>query len=171
MDAGEAEEIRRAVIAMVSGLIPLNTAWCQVRAVNDQTCNVLHDDLLIENILLGYDKSGVIIYPSINSDVLVAFINNTKNVGAVIMAEKTDKVDILGNANGGVPKITPLNDELAKLNQNFTILKNATAAAISTLSAAIDGGVTSTAFNTALSGIQLQDLTQIENIKVRTGNG
>jgi len=171
MNAGEAEEIRKAIRAMVMNMIPLNTAWCKVKSVNGYSCNVEFDDLLIENILLGFDKSGVVIKPVINSDVLVAFINNTRNIGAVIMVEQTDSVEIMGNVNGGTVKINPLKTELAKLNSNLNVLKVATQAAITTLSGIIDGGASASAFNAAIAAMQLQDLTQLENVKIKHGNG
>jgi hypothetical protein len=171
-----AELIRKTVRAMVEGMIPLNSAWCTVKSVdsNKRTCDVYLDgdkDLVIEEILLGFDKSGVIVKPKVNSDVLVMFVNNTKTIGAVVMVEKTDSVEIMGTNFGGIPKINPLKTELQKLDAKITTVKTAAGSAIGTLSGIIDSGTSGTAYNAAVAALPTQDLTQLENEKVKMGNG
>lgn len=163
------EEIRRAILAMMEGKIPTNSTWAKVKSVTGQTCTILDDDLEIEGILLGFDQSGVIVYPQVNSDVLVMFIDNTKTNGAVVYVENTDKIEIKGNTLGGLVKITPLKTELNKLSANIQTLKTATAAAVSAFSAILDGGATATAFNAAVTSLPAVDVSQLENTKVKHG--
>lgn len=114
------ETIRKTIQAMMEGLIPLNSTWCTVSAIDEQTCKVKIDDLEIEGILLGYDKSDVIVYPKTDTDVLVAFIDNTKTNGAVIMVQETDKIEIMGNANGGLGLTEKIAERLKRLEDSLT---------------------------------------------------
>lgn len=108
---------------MVEGLIPINSTWMTVKEVVDQTVTVLDGDLEIEGILLGYDKSGVIVFPKANTDVLVAFVDNSNTNGAVIMVEETDHVEMMGIANGGIGLTAKIAERLQRIEDAFDALQ------------------------------------------------
>lgn len=164
--------IRKVVLSMMEGLIPLNSTWCTVVSVSDQVCKVRIDDLEVEDILLGWDKSGVIVYPKVNTDVLVVFIDNSKTNGAVINVKETDKIEIMGNNYKGIPIL----DEIKK---NMDAIKNylsAEKAAISAAFLAVGAGTSAngasgkSSFDTAMAS-QTITFSDMENKKVKHGNG
>lgn len=176
------EEIRKAILSMLMGLIPLNCTWCKVLSVSDQVCKVEIDGLQIEDILLGFDKSGVIVYPKPNTDVLVAFIDNSKTNGAVIYVKETDKIEIMGNVNGGIgltekiaERIKRLEDSLAafeiKYNTHLSIYNNHVH-----LGGLLGGGLTGTTTPDA-ANVSSQNLnprtnqSYISSTKIKHGNG
>lgn len=154
----------------MEGQIPLNSTWCKVKSVSGQECTVLIDDLEIEGILLGYEKSGVIVYPKNDTNVLVAFIDNTKTAGAVIIVEETDKIEIMGSANGGLVKSEKTAEQLNKIEQDVNSLKQ-----IITAWSPIpnDGGAALKAAAATWAGQMLQttNKTVLENPKVKHGEG
>lgn len=109
---------------MLEGLIPLNSTWCTVTEVTNQTCKVKVDDLEIEGILLGFNKSDVIVYPKNNTDVLVAFVDNTKTNGAVIMVQETDKIEMMGNVNGGIGLTEKIAERLKRAEDSIKNLES-----------------------------------------------
>lgn len=113
------EEIRKAITSMVKGLIPINSTWCVVKSVSAQECVILIDDLEIDGILLGYDKSGVIIYPKPNSNVLVAFVDNTQTTGVVLTVEETNKIELMGNVNGGIGLTEKISERLKRVEDSL----------------------------------------------------
>lgn len=176
------EEIRKAILAMLAGAIPLNSTWCTVISIDGQKCTVSIDDLEIEDILLGFDKSGVIVYPKINTDVLVAFIDNSKTNGAVIYVQETDKIEIMGNVNGGIgltakiaERIKRLEDSFAsyeaKYNAHLTVY-NTHVHAGGVLSGGLTGSTTPDSVNASSENLTPRtDQDYISNSKVLHGNG
>ncbi len=164
------EEIRRGVKSMLEGLIPLNSSWYKVKTVDGQKCTIMDDDLEIEGILLGYSKSGVIVYPKPDTDVLVAFVDNSKTNGAVIMVEKTESVEIMGSDNGGILISQSTADKFNAIEQDLNSLKQVF---VSWVVVANDGGA---ALKAAISTWAAQVLietqaTELENDKIKHGNG
>ena len=126
--SAETEEIRKAVISILEGKIPLISSWCTVKAINGTVCDVILDgdeDLLIPDVLLGFDKSGMVIKPQVNTDVLVLFIDNTKTNGAVVMVEQTDTIELMGNEFDGLPKVNSVVEKMNNLENDLNTLKNA----------------------------------------------
>lgn len=118
------EEIRRAIIAMILGQIPLNATWGKVKEVQAQTVTVTIDELDIENILLGFDKSGVVVYPVVGSDVLVSFFNNSKMLGCVICVKETEKIELFGNEYGGIGLTDKIAERIKRLEDNLDALRD-----------------------------------------------
>lgn len=169
----EKEDIRKSVLAMMEGKIPLNSAWCTVKTINGDTCDVIFDDdenLIISDILLGFDKSGVIVKPIVNTDVLVLFINNTRTNGAVVMVEETDGIEIMGNEFDGIPKVAAL---LSEINDLKTVINDLKTVFTGWTPVPNDGGAALKAAVTAWASQQLQPTQQstIENDKVKHGKG
>ena len=166
----EEEEIRRALISMIQSLIPVNTTWGTVKSVSGQKCVVTVDELDIPNVLLGFSNSGVVVYPKVNTRVLIGFINNTRTLPFVLIAEETDKVELMGNSNGGIVVSKKTADKLNVIEKSINDLKNIFAAWTPVAS---DGGA---ALKTALAIWMTQLLTEtqdvnLENDKIKHGNG
>lgn len=170
-----AELIRKAVLAIMEDKIPLNSAWCTVKSVDAtaKTCTVILDDdedLKLEGILLGYTKSGLVIIPKNNSDVLVQFINNTKTVGYVICVQESLNAELMGNNFGGLMK-----SEIAK--QKYQALENKFNQLISLLNGWLpvpnDGGASlKTLLTTWLAtDFTLTTKAELENAAVKHGDG
>lgn len=164
------EKIRRAIIAIIEGKIPLNSTWAKVKSVSGQTCTITIDELDIENILLGFDKSGVIVYPVIGSDVLVMFIDNSKTNGAVVYVKETDKIEIMGNAKGGLAIVGSLTQQYNKIEQDLNLLKQVLTTWVPV---AQDGGAALKAASATWAGSLLTQTidSDIENDKVKHGQG
>lgn len=161
------EKIRRALIAIIDSRIPLATEWGNVKSVSGKTCTVTIDELDIPDILLGFDNSGVIVYPKVGSDVLVLYVSNQKTIGVIVYATQTDKVEIMGNVNGGLIKVDNLK------TQYDTALDAIVAACVAgfTAQAGIDGSIGLNAFNAAKTAIIHLNKTPLENTKIKHGNG
>lgn len=177
--SADAEEVRKAILAITENRIQLISEWCTVKTVNDKTCDVIFDDdddLVIYDVLLGFDKSGVVVKPKLNTYVLVLFINNTKNNGAVIMVQETDDIEIMGNEFGGLVKINPMLEKVNNLENEINELKTIIQAII--LSGTTSSGAPVT--NGSLAGyfgsydaspIIPTQLNEIENTKIKHGKG
>lgn len=173
--------IRKVVLSMMEGLIPLNTTWCEVVSVTDQVCKVKIDDLEIEDILLGFDKSGVIVYPKANTDVLVAFIDNSKTNGAVIYVKETDKIEIMGDANGGIGLTDKIAERLKRVEDSFFNLQTKFNAHLTLYSAHVHSGGTISGStgttvpdttNTSSENVTPRtDQNYISSTKIKHGNG
>ncbi|MBX7204143.1 MAG: hypothetical protein K1X81_01850 [Bacteroidia bacterium] len=161
---------------MAKRQVKVTTAWVTVKAVDwdekTMTATGLMDDLDYNDVLLGI--GSVYTKPKQGTKALIGLIENQDAATFLIECEEVEEMLINslqitfndGN-NKGLVKVDPLKTELQKLNTNNTILKNAAAAAITTLSGLLDGGATATTFNTAVAGMQTQNLTQLENDKVK----
>jgi hypothetical protein len=116
----ESEKIRRSIQAMVGKKESSNhTAWGTVKSVSGQTCTVTIDDCDNENILLGFDLSGVIVYPKVNKDVLILFSDEKKINGVVIYCEETDKIEIMGTEYGGLGLTEKIAERLKRIEDSF----------------------------------------------------
>jgi hypothetical protein len=161
----ESEEIRKALIAIVKGSNSVVAEWCRVKSITGKSCTVDVDGLAIDKIALGFDDSGVTVYPKENTDVLVLFASNTNNVGVVIWAKETDKIEIMGNGNGGLIKIDDLKQQY---DNNLEAIKASCVAGFTAL-AGLDGSASLNAFNTAKNSILALDKTALENDKIKHG--
>ena len=157
---------------MMEGLIPINSSWCKVKSVTDQTCTVVDEELEIRGILLGFDKSGVIVYPKVNTNVLVAFIDNTNTMGAVIMVEETENIEMMGKDYGGIPILQKIEDNLNAIKNYLAVEKTAVVAGFNSVGvgSAANGPAGAASFNSAMAG-QAITFSDMENKKVKHGNG
>lgn len=187
MDAEEKEKIRQAIRTIVRDMIPKeHSEWVSVKSVTGQTCTVTISDgsetgTDIEDILLGYEKSDVIVYPKVNSDVLVLFTDNKKTKGAVIMVEETDKVEIMGINFGGLGLTEKIAERLKRLEDGFENFQTTFNNHLTTYSThthpgvTAGGGVTGSAApdtNTSNESVTPRtDQDYISNTKVKHGDG
>jgi hypothetical protein len=159
----------------------------QVLSVNEEerTCHIKSissdAEFEFENAALSAEgNDGVIIIPAVDSTVTVVIARQTIYITQysdidkfLVIIDKTIDLEISKDGhvfnkgkNGGVPNINPLKVEMAKLTGNDTILKTAIAAGFSAL-AALDSGASLAAFNSASAGMQVQDLSTLEDTKVK----
>lgn len=164
------EEIRRAIIAIVDSRIPLVTEWAKVKSIEGKTCTVVIDELEIPGILLGFENSGVIVYPTVNTDVLVLYIAKQKTIGVIVYAEETTKIEIMGNANGGLVNVGPLVDKLNALESDNNELKTILQLWVPV---ANDGGAALKTASATWASSTLTPTVQadIENTNIEHGNG
>lgn len=150
------EDIRKAVISILEGRVPLVSAWCEVKAVNETTCDVIVDDdsdLVLKGILLGYDKSGAVVTPEVGTDVLVLFVNNTKTNGVVVMVEKTAAIDIFGKNFGKIPVTSDIVERLNNIENDLNNFKTALAQCLSPIVPEPGNGA-----NSALQAVMIAQL-------------
>jgi hypothetical protein len=166
------DKMRKGIIAMLEGLIPMNSTWCEVVSVTDQECTVKIDDLEIEGILLGFDKSDVIVYPKVNTNVLVAFVDNSKTNGVVIRVEQTDKIEIMGSNYGGIPILNEIKNNLDAIKDYLTAQNSAIEAGFIAvgIGTAANGTNGKTVYDSAMAS-QAISFSDMENTKVKHGNG
>lgn len=164
---------------MIAGVIPLNATWGKVKSVTAQTVTVTIDELDIENILLGFDKSGFIAYPKVGSDVLVSFFNNSKTLGCVICVKETDHSEIMGSEFGGIGLTEKIAERIkrnedatkdleARLNQHVTLFNVHTHSGVT----AGAGSSGTPAPDTGVSNVNLTPRTNqdyISNDKIKHG--
>ena len=146
----------------------MTAIWAVCKSVSAQTCVITIDDLDIENISLGTSNAGVIIYPTAGANVMVLFEDNTLN-GRVIDADATDSIELMGNANGGIP-ITA--NVVTRLNNIETAYNDF----VTKFDAHIHSGGTIAGNTATPTVVDTDTLTEtvnsdIENTKVKHGNG
>lgn len=117
MDEPTKEDIRKAILAIVSSIIPAVSEWCTVKSVDwlNKTCAVILDDdseLVLPTVRLGFDKNGISLKPVVDTQVLVLFIGGNLNVGVVVMVEESEEIEIFGNEFGAIPVTASIVDRL-----------------------------------------------------------
>lgn len=118
-------DVRRALKTMFDKEKTTTCAWYKCTAVADRTCTILLDadnDLKVEGILLGVSKSGVVVYPVVNTDVLVVFIDGSKTNGRVVDCEEAERIEFMGNDFSGLVKVEELVKKLNDLEDLVTDL-------------------------------------------------
>lgn len=151
--------------------IPIQVSIGKVVSINNpkRTCTVEREDLpTLYDVQLQpivQLNKGFYICPKLNSYVLVGIIENKHNHAFILSFSEIEEIHLGDSVNEGIVKIQPLKTELQKLNGNIDILKNATQAIASALDALIPG--TSIAFQTAVSAMSTQNLSNLENTKVK----
>lgn len=122
----EEEEIRRAVTAMFERNVPLIATWLKVKSVEGKTCTVVRDeenDLTVDGILLGYDKSGNIEIPKNDTDVLVLFTDGTRTNGAVMKCEESISMELMGDEFHGIPKVEKIEEKFNNIESDINQMK------------------------------------------------
>lgn len=163
------EKIRKAIQALIDARIPIVTQWATVVSIDDEKCVVKIDDLEISDILLGFSKSGIVEYPTVNTDVLVGFVNNSKTAGVVLMCEKVDSIQMMGDVNAGIVKHDVLKQNLISINNYINTLKATISIALGTIDI-VAGSVSKPTFDSTMAGVAIT-LNDMENTKIKHGNG
>lgn len=170
----EENEIRRAIKTLFDKEKKTTCAWYKCTAVADRTCTILLDaenDLKVEGILLGVSKSGVVVYPAVNTDVLVVFIDGSKTNGRVVDCEEAERIEFMGNDFSGLVKVTDLVDKLNALEDDLNALKKVFG--VTWIVAPTDGGA---ALKAAAATWYAQPIIKtvkknLENEKIKHGKG
>lgn len=179
------EEIRRAILAIIDlrlkSRIPLVCEWVKVKSVTDQSCDIeIDESLTIPNILLGFDKSAVIVYPKVNSNVLVLFTDTKKTNGVVIYVEETDKIEQMGVANGGIGLTEKIAERLERAETAIENIQNTFNQHLITynthvhLGGTLSGSTGTTTPDTNISTENVNPKTNqnyISSTKIKHGNG
>ncbi len=172
---GEEQEIREAIEMMFRSKIPLVASWFTVRSVEGNTCTIVVDednDLTVEGILLGFEKSDMIVKPKLNTDALVVFTDGSRTNGMVIKCQETESVTIMGDEFGGLIKI----DELVN---RMNLIEDRINKMISTFDghthisppAPVNPVTTATPLPVMATPVSQTQKTQIENTKIKHGKG
>ena len=105
--------------------------WAKVTAVDlgKETCtiNLLSTGLEIDEVLLSIKKSGLVIIPKVDSQVLVCSIQNNKSLAYIISVESADIFKVRYNEEivfgdgsfGGLVKIEQLTTKLNELKDSL----------------------------------------------------
>ena len=175
----EVTDIRQAIQALSGfGDLQYEGVVCNVSDIDlatfTCTCTPINGDAEFYDVLLNADADkGFTLIPANGSLVI---IQQTSQANAyVTMVSKVDQVYLAGDANGGLVKVQVLNAALNNLQTEINTLKatlSANLTAMGVALAAVDGGVT-TAQAGVLSALVLPqiNISQIENTKVKHGNG
>lgn len=135
------------------------------------------DQVTIRSVLNNGD-TGIFIEPKVGSFVLCA-LNDGKieNLSVVLFSEienmkllPKEELILRGDAHGGVPIVDKIQENLDKLSQAITTIKNALPGAFSAIGAgsAANGAAGASAFQSATSSINIQ-FQDMENKKVKHG--
>lgn len=122
---------------------------------------------IMDAALIINKANGFLQVPKVGSLVMVTFQN--KSTGYVAMFSELDEIDLNGTTYGGLTKTLELQTQLNKLNAQLQ-------AVITSLSTWVpvpnDGGAAlKTFFATQITGKLPGTFTNIENTKVKHGNG
>jgi hypothetical protein len=130
---------------------------------------LLVDETEIPNVRLkaGIDgvTDGIVQIPSIDSQVLIAMINNDVNTRVIVAFSKVDKTLINHGDNGGLINIQTLIENLNKTNEVVNAIKDSL---LNWTPVPNDGGAAlKTYATTQLSGKVTGDFSDMEDIKVK----
>lgn len=173
--AGEAEEIRKAILSLFKNKVPTVAAWYKCTAVDGKTCTILVDDdanLKVDGILLGFDKNGCVEIPKINKDVLVVFAEGSNNQGLVVLCEETEDMELMGTKYKGIPIVEKVDDNLKALKNRMDDLESAVANGLNAVGVgtSASGAAGMAAFQLEMATSQPVQLKDMEG-KVKHGNG
>ena len=157
------EDIRKAIQNLADKNDEVYSIICKVSDVNAITklcsCTPIDGGAVIINVrLMADNKTGVLITPKNNSIVIVTMIN--KYTGYISMFSEVDEIQLNGDVNGGIVKVTELT---TKLN----LLVSELQAQLTLISAGINTAGGSYAPTTLSTFIE----TQYTNLTVKHGNG
>jgi hypothetical protein len=171
--SNQATDIREA-IRTLSGMDELSyeTSICKVLSVDEPNftckCEPIDGSADFFGVLLNADKKkGFVLIPKVGSFVVISQMSETTS--CVVMVSEVSQVYIAGDENGGLVKIEVLKSALNTLQTEINTLKALTLTAITVYSGVLDGGASASAFGAAT--LPQINITQIENTKVKHGNG
>lgn len=115
-EAEEIEKIRKAIRKHISDMLPIQTEYATVVSVDwkAKTCVVKDSDgLTRDKILLSLDGSEMDVKkPKINTQVVVAIIENQEAVGWVVEMKEFEIWHLNGDKFGGLPNWLELKKQL-----------------------------------------------------------
>lgn len=157
------EDIRKAIEFLSDKNDEVYSIVCKVSDINAITklcnCTPINGGAVITNVrLMADNKTGFLITPKNNSIIVVTMIN--KYTGYVSMFSEVDEIQLNGDINGGIVKITELT---TKLNLLVTELQ---AQLVLIAAGIVAGGGTY-----APATLSTFNKTTYENITVKNGNG
>lgn len=166
-------DIRQAIQAL-SGLNDLQYEGvvCRVSDIDlatfTCTCTPIDGSAEFYEVLLNADADkGFTLIPASDSVVIV---QQTSQANAYLtMVSKVDQVYIAGDANGGLVKVQDLTSKLNALENKVNSLIIACSSQVVTL--APSGAFPLAPFFTSVSPLTPTQQTEIENLKVKHGNG
>lgn len=153
--------------------VHLTLVRCIVTAVDNtaQTCDVepLNGDAPILGVKLkareDSEPDGIVVFPANGSDVVVGFTEGNDTDAFVLVFSDFDQVVIDGGENEGLVKLPVLRDEIEKLNNFLSQIKQAFTSWTPVPS---DGGAALKAVMTsALASVQTADLSNAGNDKFK----
>ncbi|MEA4981421.1 MAG: hypothetical protein VB066_01760 [Paludibacter sp.] len=151
----------------LNGKIKATMRWVVCEGVNwdekTMDCVGMGDDLQYYDVALGFGSIDT--KPAVNSDCLIAILEGDDSVAFLIYAVEAELIQYNNGENGGLIINSKLKTEIEKTNNSVSQLKNAVSAAMTTLNAIVPG--ISAAFETASSGMQYADLSEVTNDKVK----
>jgi hypothetical protein len=118
------DDLRRALDDRMRALIPDQVTIGQVKSVDETalTCLVLllpDEGLELPGVRLvpaiGEDALSLVVFPEVDSMVLVGVINNNLLSSYVISCQTAAKIVMMGGDLGGMVKVDELRSQLAKL--------------------------------------------------------
>lgn len=157
---------------IAKGVQKMTLLRCKVDAVNeaDQTCDVtpINGDAQLLDVklkaLLDGLENGMVIFPKVGSQVVVGLADVTDTDAFVLVFSEFDKIVFLDGSNEGLVKLPVLQNEVAKINNFLTAIKNTFTNFVPVPS---DGGAAlKTAMNAALASQQTADLSDAGNDKI-----
>lgn len=165
----ELNELIENLKRMAVEQIKVSTAWVKVKSVDwdskKMECTGISDDLDWNDVLLGL--GSIYQKPVVGTRCLIGRIEHSDAEAFLIAAEEVEEIWLNGDANNGLVKVDVLKSEMEKLDNNLTILKNATKAFATSMNEIVLG--VSSTFEAAIGLMQEQDLMEIENEKVKHG--
>ncbi len=156
--------------------IKITTVAATVKSVNwvDKTMDAVgvSSELDYFDVLLGLGSMQI--KPKVGTLCLLGIIENKEAETFLIDAEEIEAYELTatnitfnGGNNAGLVKVNSLKTELARLNTNLGILKAATQVVSVALDTLLALPAPGTAFTTATNAMTAQDLTTLENTKIK----
>jgi hypothetical protein len=169
----EVTDIRQAIQALSGfGDLQYEGVVCKVSDIDlatfTCTCTPINGDAEFYDVLLNADADkGFTLIPANGSLVI---IQQTSQANAyVTMVSKVDQVYLAGDANGGLVKVQDLTSKLNALENKVNSLIIACASQVVTL--APSGAFALAPFFTSVTPLIPTQQIEIENTKVKHGNG
>ena len=169
----EVTDIRQAIQALSGfGDLQYEGVVCNVSDIDlatfTCTCTPINGDAEFYDVLLNADADkGFTLIPANGSLVI---IQQTSQANAyVTMVSKVDQVYLAGDANGGLVKVQDLTSKLNALENKVNSLIIACASQVVTL--APSGAFALAPFFTSVTPLIPTQQIEIENTKVKHGNG
>jgi len=166
------EDIRRSIRAMVADMVPFQTVWGTVTAVDWEAkeCTVEVDGVEWHEVLLSIDGGEWDVKkPKVGTPCLVGTVQNQEGQGLLLFAKEYEEWLLNGDANGGIAIAPELKAQLDKnnllLNSILTVLNGAPVTepgngAPSALQLAL---------KSAVAGKQVGDFSKIESKTIKHG--
>lgn len=163
----ELDEFSRLLKQFVKGSVKATLRWVECQSVNwDKMTMTAIDgaELIYQNVLLGVGSAAV--KPVVGTDCLIAIIENAETATFMLFADETELIQYNNGENGGLTITPNLVEQLDKNNKVLNALLNVLTG--TTIVEAGNGAASSLqiALNTALTGLELGDFSNIENTKI-----